>query len=303
MMSEHSLPTPVRNGGAATLADRSIGPNRSRLRERLKRCKIGDEVARVLTSAALATTLSFGIEQVRGPLNTVHARASQSEPVAEAVEDMRQDFIENSTDKDGAWSEHFAAGGIFEGASQAVRRSAQAVAQSKNLPKDLFNSKQLRAKKTEDGTVQMTNQASTTIHGGELQGVRITVKYVKYVVTAPPGGSEPKASGATEAGAHGGYSETGINADCSNVMIVTIEKGVDRAASDKYVISKENQNSVYQVMKIDALKGVISSRVRINGPNFAAHPEAKRNANDMMKEMNNAVAAIGKGFPEPGVNE
>ena len=299
MMSEHSLPTPVRNGGAATLADRSIGPNRSRLRERLKRCKIGDEVARVLTSAALATTLSLGIEQVRGPLDTVHARASQSEPVAEAVEDMRQDFIENSTDKDGAWSEHFAAGGIFEEASQAVRRSAQAVAQSKNLPKDLFNSKQLRVKKMDDGTVQMTEQASTTIRGGESRGVTITVQ---YVVTAPPGGSEPTASGATEAGTHGGYSETGINADCSNVKTVIVEKGVDRAASDKYVISKENQNSVYQVMKIDR-KGVISSRVRINGPNFAAHPEAKRNADDMIREMNNAVAAIGKGFPEPGVNE
>ena len=297
-MSEHSLPTPVRNGGAATLADRSIESNRSRLRERLKRCKIGDEVARVLTSAALATTLSLGIEQVRGPLDTVHARASQSEPVAEAVEDMRQDFIENSTDKDGAWSEHFAAGETFEGASQAVRRSAQAVAQSKNLPKDLFNSKQLRVKKMDDGTVQMTKQDSMTIHGGELRGVEITVK---YVVTAPPGGSEPTASGATEAGTHGSYSETGINADCSNVTTVTIEKGVDRAASDKYVISKENQNSVYQLMKIDR-KGVISSRVRINGPNLA-HPEAKRNADDMIREMNNAVAAIGKGFPEPGVNE
>ena len=296
MMSEHSLPTPVRNGGAATSADRSIESNRSRLRERLN---LGDKVARVLTSAALATTLSLGIEQVRGPLDTVHARASQGEPIAEAVEDVRQDFIENSTDKDGAWSEHFAAGGIFEEASQAVRRSAQAVVQSKNLPKDLFNSKQLRVKKMDDGTVQMTKQDSTTIHGGELRGVEITVI---YTVTAPPGGSEPKASGATEAGTHGSYSEAGINADCSNVMIVTIEKGVDRAASDKYVISKENQNSVYQLMKIDG-KGVISSRVRINGPNFAAHPEAKRNADDMIREMNNAVAAIGKGFPEPGVNE
>lgn len=298
-MSEYSLPKRVYEEDTAISADRSIESNRSRLRERRKHRKIWDIAARALTSAALATTLSLGIEQVRGPLDTVHVRASQSEPVAEAVEDMRQDFIENSTDKDGAWSEHFAAGGIFEEASQAVRRSAQAVAQSKNLPKDLFNSKQLRVKKMDDGTVQMTEQASTTIHGGELRGVRITVK---YVVTAPPGGSEPKASGATEAGAHGGYSEAGINADCSNVMIVTIEKGVDRAASDKYVISKENQNSVYQVMKIDR-KGVISSRVRINGPNFAAHPEAKRNANDMMKEMNNAVAAVGKGFPEPGVNE
>mgnify|MGYP000937655196 CR=1 FL=1 len=298
-MSEYSLPKRVYEEDTAISADRSIESGRSRPPERLKHRKIWDRAARALTSAALATTLSFGIEQVRGPLDTVHARASQSEPVAEAVEDMRQDFIENSTDKDGAWSEHFAAGGIFEGASQAVRRSAQAVAQSKNLPKDLFNSKQLRAKKTEDGTVQMTKQDSTTIHGGELRGVEITVI---YTVTAPPGGSEPKASGATEAGIHGSYSEAGINADCSNVTTVTIEKGVDRAASDKYVISKENQNSVYQVMKIDG-KGVISSRVRINGPNFAAHPEAKRNANDMIREMNNAVAAIGKGFPEPGVNE
>ena len=299
MMSEHSLPKRVYEEDTATSADRSTESGRSRPPERRKHRKIWDIAARALTSAALATTLSLGIEQVRGPLDTVHARASQSEPVAEAVEDMRQDFIENSTDKDGAWSEHFAAGGIFEEASQAVRRSAQAVAQSKNLPKDLFNSKQLRAKKMDNGTVQMTNQDSTTIHGGELRGVRITVK---YVVTAPPGGSEPTASGATEAGTHGSYSETGINADCSNVMIVTIEKGVDRAASDKYVISKENQNSVYQVMKIDGRKGVISSRVRINGPNLA-HPEAKRNADDMIREMNNAVAAIGKGFPEPGVNE
>ncbi len=297
-MSEYGLPKRVYEEDTAISADRSTESGRSRPPERRKHRKIGDKAARALTSAALATTLSFGIEQVRGPLDTVHARASQSEPVAEAVEDMRQDFIENSTDKDGAWSEHFAAGGIFEEASQAVRRSAQAVAQSKNLPKDLFNSKQLRVKKTDDGTVQMTEQASTTIHGGEFQGVTITVQ---YVVTAPPGGSEPKASGATEAGTHGSYSEAGINADCSNVTTVTIEKGVDRAASDKYVISKENQNSVYQVMKIDG-KGVISSRVRINGPNLA-HPEAKRNADDMIREMNNAVAAIGKGFPEPGVNE
>lgn len=297
-MSEYSLPKRVYEEDTAISANRSTEFGRSRPPERRKHCKIGGSVARVLTSAALAATLSFGIEQVRGPLDTVHARASQSEPVAEAVEDMRQDFIENSTDKDGAWPEHLAAGGIFEGASLAVRRSAQAVAQSKNLPRDLFNSKQLRVKKMDNGTVQMTKQASTTIHGGELQGVTITVK---YVVTAPPGGSEPKASGTTEAGTHGSYSEAGINADCSNVMIVTIEKGVDRAASDKYVISKENQNSVYQVMKIDR-KGVISSRVRINGPNLA-RPEAKRNADDMIREMNNAVAAIGKGFPEPGVNE